>query len=109
MDAGNQNQLNNLVTYQQIMVQIATPEVAAIMTDPIAVDAYVKDKLNVPDYLNTSKEKRDEGLQAIKSAVQAQQAQGQAAQQAQPTNQPQAVNPTQLTQSGTAQRQGFGV
>lgn len=98
--ADNQQDLNNLVTYRQVMNQVVDPQATVMFNDPNAIDDYVKDKLLIPKSLNSSAQQK----QQMKNKIQEMSQQ----QKASPTGQPDALQPTQFNLSDVSQDRGYG-
>jgi hypothetical protein len=96
-----QEQLNNLVTYRQVMNQVVDPQAAVMFNDPNAIDNYVKDKLLIPKTLNSSAQQKQQMNASMQQMAQQQ--------RSAPTDQPQALQPTQLNLKDMAQSRGYGV
>ena len=103
LERENQLQINNLAEYKQLTAQIIDPNWSSIVNDPLQLDAYLKEKLLIPQTLQKPQQAVQQGLQAVQKMAQAIQ-QNPQGQQAQPTNQPTAISP-----QSRAQVQGVGV
>jgi hypothetical protein len=103
LERENQLQINNLAEYKQLTAQIIDPNWSSIVNDPLQLDAYLKEKLLIPQTLQKPQQAVQQGLQAVQKMAQAIQ-QNPQGQQAQPTNQPTAISP-----QSRVQVQGVGV
>ena len=97
----NQEKLNNLVTYKQIMNQVVGPQASAMFDDPNALNDYVKSNLLIPKTLNSSQQQKQQMNDEMQKMAQKQ--------EASPTSQPDALQPTQFSLGATAQARGTGI
>jgi hypothetical protein len=90
LERENQLQINNLAEYKQLTAQIINPNWSSIVNDPLLVDAYIKEKLMIPQTLQKSSVAIQQGLAAVQKMAQQMQQGGPGT--AAPTNQPDAIS-----------------
>ena len=92
LEVENQLELNNLITYKQMTNELMAPTWSQLMMNNNAVDEYIRDKLLIPRSLVKPVAQQQQAIKEVQQFMQNN------PQQAQPTNQPNAINPTQLGQ-----------
>jgi len=102
LDVENQSQLNALLTYKQMSDQLIDPNFSQMMTSSLAVDAYLKEKLNIPAYLNNSP------AEVVANGLKIQQMQAQAP-QAQTLQMQQGSQAIAPTPAQDPRAEGFGI
>lgn len=101
LDAENQTQLNNLLTYKQMTNELIDPNWSQLVNNSQNIDAYVKEKLNIPSGLDNSPAAIQVGMEKVNEMMQAN------PKLAQPTTPSAPLDPAQLSQQFT--KTGFGI